>query len=234
MKDEMIERLAMSISKEKMIAREIGSLFNHLKNSDSAGERRMVSSQIAMLKNELRKTGNETIEILEKIMLFKPLNKDFQIVAAEPEDHMPLQRTRTQTSQQMPINNTAPMQGKGILKPDSLEKLTLSRMKKKEKKVLKTKERKPRKYVKLASRMFHEFSTKLINKGKFKDLSRDLIKANMEFVPAAYISVIFFTALLSFFVSIIIFLFFLFFNIVALPPFIVLAQESLSIRFLKV
>ena len=226
-----IEKLGESISKERKIVNEMNSLFNHLRNAETQGEKRMVSSQIEMLKNELRKTGNDVVGTMEKISLFKQLQKSTGNFEADESEtnFIPAQRNLQKTETEI-----IPEKGGRRARPDSLEKLTLSRMKKREEKVLKKKEKKPRRYVKFASKMFHNFSTNLINKGKFKDLSRDLIKANMEFVPAAYISVIFFTTVFSFFVSIFIALFFLLFNFVALPPFIVPVEESLGIRILKV
>ena len=229
----LIEQLKAGISVERKIVNELNSLFNHYRNADSPGEKRMISSQVGMLKNELRKTGNEVISNAEKIFVFKPLKSAEEMEDLEIERNIPVQN---QIQRNLEKTQLEPVSVKGVrrVKPDSLEKLTLSRMKKKSEKISKTKERKPRKYVKFASKMFHDYSTNLINKGKFKDLSRNLIKANMEFVPAAYVSVIFFSTVLSFFAAIFIMLFFLFFNLVALPPFIVSVEESLGVRFLKV
>jgi flagellar protein FlaJ len=120
------------------------------------------------------------------------------------------------------------------LKLASLEKLALKRMKKKEKKVAKKKEKKASEYAKVSSSFFYNLSMSLINKGKFKKLKRDLVRANMELVPANYISIIFFTTLLSVFAGILITAFFLFFNITAIPPFIARVEESIGIRALKV
>jgi flagellar protein FlaJ len=119
-------------------------------------------------------------------------------------------------------------------KPDSLEKLTLKRMKKKEKKIVKKKEKKPSRYIKMSSKFFYNTSMSFINKGMFRKLKRDLIKSNIEFVPATYISVIFFTTIMSVIASLFITLFFLFFNLSALPPFIISIEESIGIRFLKI
>src|SRR3989344_56994 len=208
-KNVLIEQLRGSISRERKILNELSSLFNHYRNADSPGEKRMISSQTSMLKNELRKTGNEVIANAEKIFVFKPLKSTEEMEELELERNIPVQN---QIKRNLEKTQPEPVSVKDVrrVKPDSLEKLTLSRMRKKGEKISKTKERKPRKYVKFASKMFHNYSTNLINKGKFKDLSRDLIKANMEFVPAAYESVIFFSTVLSFFAAIFIMLFFFF------------------------
>jgi flagellar protein FlaJ len=119
-------------------------------------------------------------------------------------------------------------------KVSRLEELTLKRMKKKEVKVIKKKEKKPSLYVKIASSLFYDKSMSMIKKGKFYMLRRDLIRANMEFVPANYISLIFFTTIVSFFAAILVTVFFLFFSLAASPPFIVSVEDGLGARFLKV
>lgn len=74
----------------------------------------------------------------------------------------------------------------------------------------------------------------LVKKGKFHTLERNLIRANLEFVPVNYISVIFFTTLVSFFVGVLITFFFLFFNVSTGPPFISSVTEAMSSRIIKV
>lgn len=216
----LINKLGKNILKEKKIVSELNSLFNHLKNADNPEEKRMVSSQIIMLNKALQKTGQEIINSAEKISLFNLLStqKTTPIIPAKPT-----------YPQQAP-----PKKKDKKFKASSLEKLTLKRIKKKEKKIVKKKEKKPNRYIKISSKIFYNTSMSFINKGMFRKLKRNLIKSNMEFVPAAYISVIFFTTLMSVIVSIFITLFFLFFNLLALPPFITSIEESIGLRFLKI
>lgn len=216
----LINKLGKNILQEKKIVSELNSLFNHLKNADNPEEKRMVSSQIIMLNKALQKTGQEIINSAEKISLFNLLStqKTTPIIPAKPT-----------YPQQAP-----PKKKDKKFKASSLEKLTLKRIKKKEKKIVKKKEKKPNRYIKISSKIFYNTSMSFINKGMFRKLKRNLIKSNMEFVPAAYISVIFFTTLMSVIVSIFITLFFLFFNLLALPPFITSIEESIGLRFLKI
>ena len=74
----------------------------------------------------------------------------------------------------------------------------------------------------------------LINKGGFKSLSVNLVKANMKFLPKNYVSVIFFTTFLSIIAAIFISVFFLFFNIQSTLPFVTIANEPVLVRLLKV
>ncbi|MFC1666207.1 type II secretion system F family protein, partial [Nanoarchaeota archaeon] len=122
------------------------------------------------------------------------------------------------------------------LKPklSSLEKETLKRFKKKEKKIIKSKERKASKYVQISNNLFSNFSKKILSPKITKDIKTNLIKANLLFLPQSYLSVIFFTTLLSVITSFFLLIFFLFFNIGPQFPIITLSKESLALRFTKV
>ncbi len=214
------KKLRENFERQKKIAEEIRGLSEELKNSKNQAEREMVYSQIKSLIKSLRKSGEEVAEAIENISVAKPLN-------VPPTVSGP----RIQPAKEIPADKKTKGKEEKI---SALERLTLNRMKKKEVKTIKRKEKKPSLYVKLASSLFYDASMSLIKKGRFYMLRRDLIRANLEFIPATYISLIFFTTLFSFFVSILIAAFFLFFSLVASPPFIVPAEEALAARFLKV
>jgi len=235
----LIQKLGKNILREKKIVSELISLSNHFKNTDNPEEKRMISSQIEILKKPLQKTGQEIINSAEKISLFKPLSPGQKTrVTRIPEPvSTPAVPAKPLIPKKLPPQSSRQALSKKKdkkFKPDSLEKLTLKRIKKKEKKIVKKKEKKPSKYIKISSKIFYDTSMSFINKGMFRKLKRDLIKSNIEFVPATYISVIFFTTLVSVIASVFIALFFLFFNISALPPFIVSIEEGIGVRFLKI
>ena len=237
----LIQKLGKNILREKKIVSELISLFNYSKNIDNPEEKRMISSQVTMLKKSLQKTGQEMINSAEKISLFKPLypgQKTRPSVLAKPASisAVPAKPASISAVPAKPLisQQAIPKKKDKKFKPDSLEKLTLKRIKKKEKKIVKKKEKKPSKYIKISSKFFYNTSMSFINKGMFRKLKRDLIKSNIEFVPATYISVIFFTTIMSVIASLFITLFFLFFNLSALPPFITSIEESIGIRFLKI
>jgi len=235
----LIEKIEKNILREKKIVSELNSLFNHLKNTDNPEEKRMVSLQITILKKSFQKTGQEIINSAEKISLFKPLypsQKTRPLMPAKPAltSAVPTKPLIPKKIPIQPSQQAIPKKEDKKLKPTSLEKLTLKRIKKKEKKIVKKKEKKPSTYIKISSKLFYNTSMSFIKKGMFRKLKRDLIKSNIEFVPAAYISVIFFATLMSVIVSIFIVLFFLFFNLSVLPPFITGIEESIGLRFLKI
>jgi len=114
-----------------------------------------------------------------------------------------------------------------------LRKQTLKRLKKKEKIVIR-KEKKPRAYIHIANKIFSKFSISLLNKGMFKTLNRNLLKANLRFLPKSYVSLILFTTVISIIVAFLFFLFFLFFNLGPALPIITRVTENIGMRFLKV
>ena len=223
----MVENVKEAFDMEKKIMDEISSLSEDLKNSKSEAERRIISSQITSLKDILKKAGQKVIDSVEKVSVTKPLVEES--VAAQTKTPTPpviapmVQPVKATDNSRMKKEKTT-----------ALEKLSLKRMKKKEVKIIKKKEKKPSIYVKMASKIFYNTSMKLISKGKFFTLRRDLIKANLEFVPATYISGMFFTTIVAFVVSIFIMLFFLFFSLIVSPPFIIPAETGIGTRFLQV
>jgi flagellar protein FlaJ len=233
MRNEMsFEKLKENISKEVNIIEELNELAIYFKKIKSAEEKRMFSNQINSLEKSLIRTNKEVLGNVEKVSLIKPLKQT--PVIKEPVIQ-PSITPPVQPIQKVVLPPAIPAKtSKKDFSPSSLEKLTLKRLGIKEKKIVKKRERKPNSYVQMASKMFYRWSFSMVKKGRFKKLQRDLIKANLEFVPANYVAVIFFTTLLSFLLAIFIFLFFLFFNFSATPPFITVAGENMGIRLLKV
>jgi len=229
-----MEEIKSNFELQKKIAEEINLLSDSLKNAESEAERRMISSQMESLKNSLKKTGQKIIEAVEGVSVPKPLaHENFVVQSSNEKDSL----TKNQLQNiSLPSKNVSVLPAFKFKKEKitRLEKISLKRMKQKEVKKIKKKEKKPSLYVKIASKLFYNKALKLINKGKFFGLRRDLIKANLEFIPANYIAVMFFTTLIAFVVSIFITLFFLFFSLVASPPFIVRAETEIGTRFLQV
>ena len=225
--EDNIENLKKSILKEKKIVGELNSFFNYPKKIEGVEDRKMIISHLNSLKSSLKKTNENVLKSLEKIFLTKPLTSEIQEVKPKTETSLPVEK-EPKPSRRFHQKLT------GDLKPTKLEEETLKRIKKKEKKVKVKKEGKKGKYVKIANKLFSNLSRRLIKNKKFSTLKRDLVKSNLQIAPAGYISIILFTTLLSIFVALIIFLFFLFFNFEATLPIITKATEDIGIRFLKV
>lgn len=233
------QKLRGLVEREKKIYRELYSLENYIKKADPA-EKRMILSQISMLKKNLLRTNKEIPEVLDKIHLIKSFPSSQKEIPKEiHEKALPEKKEEKKTPEKgTTLNLKGITGGKAYslkdLKPTKLEKQTLKRMKQKEKKKEVQKEQKPNIYVQLANRWFSKLSNKIIADKTFKDLERDLIKANLQFTPRSYISVTILSSLLSIFIGVALSVFFLFFNIGANLPFITRTPEEFGIRFLKV
>jgi len=190
-----------------------------LKKIKGAEERRMAFSQINYLKGSFKKTEGDISEMLEKFSIHKPLppKKTDLKIQYEPQKEA---KTGKKFSKKIPTSE--------------FERKTLKRLKKREKKDIEKKIKKPSKYVNVSNNLFSDFSIKILDRGIFRTLKRDLVRANLQFLPKSYISVILFTTLLSAIAAVFIFLFFLFFRISSELPIIVSVDEGIFSRFLKV
>ncbi|MEK6833693.1 MAG: type II secretion system F family protein [Nanoarchaeota archaeon] len=225
---EDFEKFKEIISKEKKMLRELNSLENYIKRAD-VGEKKMIFSQIALIKNSFKKTNEEIPQVLEKINLIKSLNQE-KIKEEYPKIK------EEYSSAKKPVNlsiGTSAIERRYSLKdlkPTRLENETLKRMKKKNEKIEIKKEKKPSTYIKFANRWFSNLSEKIVNEKTFQDLERDLIKANLQFTPRSYISVIFLTTCVAFLAGILLALFFFFFKIGAALPIITIATGKITTR----
>lgn len=113
-------------------------------------------------------------------------------------------------------------------------KETLKRIKRKETKKEIRKIKKPSGYVKLANNLFSENAKNISEKQAFRNLRRDLVQANLHILPSSYISIVILTTVLSFITGILLFLFFLFFNLGVELPIITLYEGSYLNRFAQI
>jgi len=222
--EDSFEKFKKIISKENGIVKELNSLFNYFKDVKNIEEKKMVSFQITSLKNSLRETNESIAKALGGISLAKPLYSQ----------EKPSEKNIEQKESEFPKSSIKKNKLMNGITLSELEKETLKRLKRKEKKIIERKLKKPNKYVKISNRVFSNFSRSLLDKKIFLTLKRDLIKTNLQFIPASYISVILFTTLFSAIIGLFVFLFFLFFNLGAELPIISLVTENIWIRLLKV
>tara|TARA_Y100000310_G_C20641280_1_gene794073 strand:- start:228 stop:1502 length:1275 start_codon:yes stop_codon:yes gene_type:complete len=215
MTDEM-PRIREMLSREVQTARELSSLAHR---EVQGQERKLVDSQVKSLKRSLKRHSKDIPKALDSVPMTKTLPKEKVRV-------IPQQKVVSK---------------KVIKKPEliktkfvGVEKDTLKRLLKKEKKVEKKKEMKPSAYVKTANKLFSNISINLLEKGRFRKLKIDLVRANMQILPKSYVSVIFLTTLLSVFAGLFAFVFFLFFNVGSKLPIVTMAQEEILSRLVKV
>ena len=256
--ESLIKELKNNVEKEKKVVRELSILSKQFIRLKGDYEKKMMNSQIQSLKKHLREANDRAFRNLKAIYLAKPLPKIEEKAEPKTPEEQTQPPTTTIVQQTQPIQQPVqqpiiiptkkpsleikaePTKRKKLIKLskelrlEGLEKETLKRLKKKEEKVKKEKKKKPNKYAKRANKFFSKNSIKLLDKKMFKTLERDLIKANMQYTPTTYVSIIYFTTFLSIFVGIFLAVFFLFFKITAELPIIMLITENIGTRILNV
>ncbi|MEK6926534.1 MAG: type II secretion system F family protein [Nanoarchaeota archaeon] len=214
------------VEKEAKVVKELIGLFREQERSLSAEEKDMISSNIKSLKSLLSKTNDDIYSVLEDMTIVKPL----------PETRMKAPEFKIETRREFVeakpsiIKHELTKVEKEI---DHLDRKTLKRLKKKERKKRIIKEKKPSKYVGAANKLFGSYAESLSKKSFFVTLRRELVKAHLQFIPKSFIAAMLFTSFLSIFAAIFVFMFFLFFNISSNPPFITKVAEAIGSRVLK-
>ncbi len=236
MKKNSLNDLKRNISKESKIINELDSLFNTLDKAEDTGERNMVKVQIDSLIKALEKTNNNLGTNLRELYIPKKLT---------PKKVRPSFKTPFISAKSMvpgvklelkPITTKKPEVSYAKTKPiemTDIEKETLRRLKKKEKEIIKIKKRKASTYVRVSNKFFSGTSNSFLKKGYFKNMKRNLIRANMNYLTASYISVIFFNTLLSFFIALLLVGFLLFFKLSISIPFVTFAEQNILTRLLS-
>lgn len=204
--------LKKNISKEKKILKELVNLSENLERSEDGKERESVNSQINLLKDSLKKENENLGKLTEGISLIKPLG-----FKKEKEESISYKNRLKKSPEKKEEKENITYYLKKI-KISDLEKDFLKRLRKKEKKKVEKKRRKINFYVQTASRFFSSYSRNMLNKGLFKTIRTDLMRASISVPPTSYVSMIIFTTVLSVIFSIFLFLFLLFFNITLFPP----------------
>ncbi|MCK9568227.1 type II secretion system F family protein [Candidatus Pacearchaeota archaeon] len=222
MNSEDIGKISEMIAREKKIAKEINSLTTVLKNSDDE-EKKMIMQQVEILKNSLREANNNLLSSLESLSLEKSLT-------ATPKTETLMIET---PSSDRTISRRNSLRKVKKEKMTELDKEVLKRLKKKEKSTKSSKEIKPSSYIRFANRLFSVKVRESIKQKKFVTLEKDLIKSNLGYTPVSYLSILILTMIISFSVSLLFFLFFLFFDLEASGA-ISLMAENFFLRFLKV
>jgi hypothetical protein len=212
------------IEEQKKIINEINKAEASLIKIRSKEERIFINKHISDLKKKLEEINESLINELKlnEKSVTKKLPKD-----NVRNDIMPKVNERgnvVKISKKLSKEN----------RPVGLEKETIKRIKWSDKAEVELKEKKPSQYISLANRIFGKMSNDLAKENFFRKLKRDLIQANLQFLPANYIATTIFSVLISFLVSVFIVLFLLFFNITSSLPIIHLVEEPFLIRFAKI
>lgn len=212
-----LENLKENLKIEKELIKEILIFSSQLSSLDE-GKRLEINILQSALNSSLKKLkiiNNSIPAILNSISPFKRLSGEKEEVkglvqlsyAPETEKRVGAERFSVTIEKK---------RKEEFLKELSLSKETLKRLQKKGK--IKKEEpefmefKKSNWYARFSNKFFLNLSTRFLNQGKLKKLNSNLRKANMPFLVTTYLSMVFLSTILAFFLGILIFLVFLAFT----------------------
>ncbi len=240
-----LDSLRQNLGQMKNITREIHIFTNQLdviKNLETNArvvietrEKMLLTSAIIALSNQLKILNNSLPEIIKSISFYKSLSEDkTQIPAISVKQKLIQVKYKPSDLSERVSLTITDKDRKDFLENLSKSNLSINQLEKKYKTPQPVREfGKPNAYAKLSNRFFKKYSTKLISKGYFSRLNRDLRKISSPFVLGTYTSMLFFTILLTFILSIFLLIFLLFVNVSFSYPFLALVEETLILRFAK-
>ncbi|MBU1135966.1 MAG: type II secretion system F family protein [Nanoarchaeota archaeon] len=236
-----LENLKNNIETEKKIIKEIFILNSQVENAERGSSKNI--SEIRILKHsmksmihQLRIINNPIPEILNSISGFRKLEtlnhseskseKVKNLVKISyPIKNKRVSEQQIKTPDEKIVSVTLKKADKQkFLEELSLSELTIKRLKKERKTEIPKQEffefKRASLYSRISNMIFIGTSNSLRERAFFQRLNSHLRKANMPFLLTTYISVIFFSTLLSFFLGVIFFIFLMFFEIHFAYPFI--------------
>lgn len=215
------------VESEKKIIFEIEKNKKRLNELINSEEKMLVENQLKSLQNNLKIINQKVGDSLKNLTFS---------TALEIEKKLPKEKIKDEKDES--TKKFASKGGKVFdlkqISPRGLEKETIRRLKKTEEESKKKKQKDKSTYSQIASKFFSKSSRKFLGQKTFQKMEDDLMKANLNFTPRGYVSVIFLTTFLSILAAGFLFLFFLFFNFGATLPIITRAVEPLTERFMKV
>jgi len=227
--EEYLKELKALFAKEVKIIKELGALANNLE-STNLEEEGLMNSQSSSLKDALGKTSELISNILEDMNVTRPLPS---LKVDIPKKAKVEKKVELQKKEEIPLTIKRIKHEKLGIEISELEKKILKRLRKEEKETKVITKKRASKYVSVANKTFGEISRKLQDKRIFVSLKQDLIKANLDFIPTSYISVLFFTTMIALIGGFVLFLFLMFFSLGPDYPFVTKVVEGMGKRFLE-
>jgi flagellar protein FlaJ len=244
------EYIRGTLEREREALKEINSLNNYLQGIESPRERKVILIQIQALEYYIKNRNEDLLEVL-KDMSFKSMKekprKSLRIEEMPSREAKPILKSVEEVKGhpkpaekiQVPRLERSALEKRRIFrqvlekeKLTELERKTLKRVRQRKKIPLKQREKKPNKYINLATTVFSNTSRSLVKKNFFMFLANDLIKTNMQITPVSYLSIMLLTTLISEGAALILFVISLFFSMENFPL-ISFATEGILLRAVK-
>lgn len=210
-----LENLRENIEREKEVIREIVLFNNQLINLERfypyekrGKEEEILKKTLNSLFRRLKIINNSIPNLIEHTSPYKKISKPAQ---KEPDKVKGLVKLTYQhpKKEEKEISVTLKKEEREkFLEELRLSRESIGRLKVKKEKVKKTKFmefRKPSFYAKFSNKIFFNFSNSFVQKGRFKNVNKDLRKANMPYLLTTYLSMTFLSTLIAFIVGLIVF-----------------------------
>lgn len=213
-----LKNLKHDIDEEKKIIKELMILISQ-RELRSGREREILSKTIRSLTELLRIINNSIPGLVENTSPIRRLGKE-----EDAKDLVNIKYNQGGVERSITINEA---ERKRFLQELNLSDFSLKRLRRAEKDAVSARAfKKPSAYAKVANRFFSKMSNRLIEKGRFQKIEKDLRKANIPFIMNTYVSMIFFTTLIAGLFSVLLFIFLSVFSLSLSPPFIQMQELS--------
>ncbi len=223
-----LEYLKSNVQQEKELVKRLQSLVNNVESVQDSKERDNLMRAIESTKNQIRILNAGTPDLVKGVSLARKISPETpnkKIISVSHQIGGSTKRVAIQDKDKSKY-----------LKELNITEESLKGLKKKDKKEEDDSRifKKPNSYIRISNNVFSNISSELIKGGYFRRLNRDLRKANFMILLRSYVSMMFFTTLISAIVGFFIMLFFLFFSLTLSPPFIYLTNANFFTRLLQV
>jgi len=219
--EENIEKIKRCVFKEKKIIGELNSFAHY--NSDDNEEKKMIDDYAEKLRKMLKEVNEDVLETLEETDIQRPLE---QIPVPQKKEAVVSRNVKTHSQ----LISFGENKKDGL---SSMEREIIERLKKKKDKDKTVKEKKTSAYAQIASNLFGNFVRKIVKEKKILTFEKDLIKSNLNYTSITYFSILILSTIVATAIALVIFVFFLFFNITPELPIISLATEGILLRLVK-
>lgn len=207
-----LQNLKHNLEEEKEIIRELAILISQ-RELRAGREKELISRTINSLTELLKIINNSIPNLVENTSPIKKLGK-----AENVKDLVSIKYNKGGIERHITINEA---EKKRFMQELSLSDFSLKKIRKHDKEVAVGREfKKPSQYAKIANMLFSKISNRMIEKGKFKRVEKDLRKANIPFILNTYVSMIIFSAVLVSVFSLFLFVFLAVFSVSLDSPYI--------------
>tara|TARA_Y100000310_G_scaffold47085_2_gene43672 strand:+ start:907 stop:2241 length:1335 start_codon:yes stop_codon:yes gene_type:complete len=222
-----LEILKTNIAKEKRLVQELEVFVDKLRRVNNPREKISLQNAIKSYENQIKILNNSLPLVLNEISLIGELpSESSNKVKKRKENLVNISYNLDGNEEFVTISRKDKSK---FLSQLSISDSSLRDLKKK--KVIRKEDKEnvyksPSSYVKLSNKFFFSIAKSWIDQRYFRKLKTDLKKGGFIFLLNSYVSVMLFTTFLSFFVGLFIALFFFFFNISSVTPFISIVDFS--------